>query len=274
MATRYMRTTNNSVDACAKEGVRLSKDFIHHLYTHNFDRCLSKLSKDFMWIGVHKGFYSTSYDEFAEFLKVDGINIRRASVSDEEYTVVACDEHMCCVSGKYLVLSPPDDDKICAYWNRCTFVWHRSGKKMLVAHLHLSAPADFVEEGDSYPIAAGTDTYRYMRSLIKLGSSRKNVSLYDTDGTVHWVHPSQIIYLEASRKRTIVHCMTKSIVVPAVIRDAVEMVGDKIMRVHRSYAVNRDHVVELKAGMLLLDDGTSIAIPAKRIADVRAGLTG
>jgi DNA-binding LytR/AlgR family response regulator len=109
---------------------------------------------------------------------------------------------------------------------------------------------------------------------MKLGSSRNSVSLYDVNGTVHWLHPSQIIYLEANRKRTVVHCMTKDIVVPAVIRDAVEMVDNKIIRVHRSYAVNRDHVIELKSGRLLLDDGTSIAIPAKRIADVRAGLTG
>jgi DNA-binding LytR/AlgR family response regulator len=123
------------------------------------------------------------------------------------------------------------------------------------------------------PVVAGTEAYRYMKTLIRMGSSRKNVSLYDVDGTLHWVHPSQIIYLEASRKRTIVHCMTKNIVVPAVIRDAIEMVDGKIMRVHRSYAVNRDHVIELKGGHLLLDDGTSIAIPAKRLADVRAALT-
>jgi hypothetical protein len=32
-------------------------------------------------------------------------------------------------------------------------------------------------------------------------------------------------------------------------------------------------VIELKAGRLLLDDGTTIVIPAKRLADVRAKLT-
>jgi DNA-binding LytR/AlgR family response regulator len=91
---------------------------------------------------------------------------------------------------------------------------------------------------------------------------------------VHWIHPSQIVYLKANRKRTIVHCMTKDIVVPAVIRDTLEMVGDKVMRVHRSFAVNRDHVVELTGTRLVLDDGTTISIPAKRLPDVKAELMG
>lgn len=274
MTTSKTRAAGGSKASCAKEALRLSKDFVHHLYGHDFDWCLRRVSNDFLLIGTQKESNVISRDEFAEFLTATSASARRSSITEEEYTVVNCTERTCSIAGRYLVLTPPDADKIYAHWNRCTFVWRRSGKKMLLAHLHLSAAVDYVEEVGAQPIAAGTETYKYMRSLIRLGSSRKSVSLYDVDGTVHWVHPSQIIYLEASRKRTIVHCMTKDIVVPAVIRDAVDMVGDKIIRVHRSYAVNRNHVVELKAGILLLDDGTSIVIPQKRIAEVRAQLTG
>ena len=274
MATSYMRTTESSVDTFAKEALRLTKDYLAHLHAQNFDWCLNKTAKDFNWIGLQKDYVANSRDAFAAFLDNKECSIEIATVTDEEYSVTLCSERICCISGRYLVITPPDSEYVYAHWNRCTLIWRRSGRRTQLAHLHISAPVDYVEEGDSYPITAGTETYRYMRSLRRLGSSRTNVSLYDVDGTVHWVHPSQIIYLEASRKRTIVHCMTKDIIVPAVIRDVVEMVGNKIMRVHRSYAVNRDHVVELKAGRLLLDDGTSIAIPAKRMADVRAQLTG
>ncbi len=273
MAIQYMRATESPVDALAKEALRLTKDFIHHLYGRNYDWCLNKIEKSFTWIGAQKDFCATSREDFGDFLDKDTLSISQATVADEEYTVACCTERMCCVTGRFIVLTLPEDEKLSTQWNRCTLVWHRSGRRNLLAHLHISVPADHLEEGASYPISAGTETYRYMKSLRRLGSSRKSVSLYDVDGTVHWVHPSQIIYLEANRKRTIVHCMTKDIVVPAVIRDAVEMVDGKILRVHRSYAVNRDHVVELKAGRLLLDDGTSIAIPAKRIADVRATLS-
>ena len=274
MATKYMRATESSGDAFASETLRLTKDFIRHLNNRNFDWCLNKTTKDFMWVGTQKDYVANSQAAFSEFLDNEAPNIKQATIADEEYSVVLSTERFCTIAGRFLVITQSDSDKVYTHWNRCTFVWQRVGRRTLLAHLHVSTPVGSTEEGDVYPIAAGAETYKYMQSLRRLGSSRKIVSLYDVDGTVHWVHPSQIIYLEASRKRTIVHCMTKDIVVPAVIRDAVEMVDNKIMRVHRSYAVNRDHIVELKAGRLLLDDGTSIVIPAKRIADVRAELTG
>ncbi len=273
MATSNTQAGTSSFERNAENALRLTKDYVHHFWARDFDWCLARSVDDFVWIGPQKDYYTTTLAEFSDLLSSIGTALLRSTVTDEQYSVVAVDENICSVVGRFLVLTPPNSDQIIAQWHRCTFVWRRSGRRMLITHFHLSSPNDYVEAGDSYPINAGTETYRYMKSLMKLGSSRKSVSLYDAEGTVHWVHPSQIIYMEANRKRTIVHCMTKNIVVPAVIRDAIEMVDGKIMRVHRSYAVNRDHVVELKAGRLLLDDGTSIAIPAKRIADVRAELT-
>lgn len=273
MAAKDMRANSSSVDEYAKEALRLCKDFVHHMWAYDFEWCLKRTAENIVWIGSQKDQYAATFDDFADALKVPEMP-PRSTVTEEAYAIVHVDESVCCVAGHFLVLTPPNSDKIYARWQRCTFVWKRVGKSFTLVHMHLSSPVDYVENGEGYPISAGTETYCYMRSLMKLGSSRNSVSLYDVNGTVHWLHPSQIIYLEANRKRTIVHCTTKDIVVPAVIRDAVEMVDNKIIRVHRSYAVNRDHVIELKSGRLLLDDGTSIAIPAKRIADVRAGLTG
>lgn len=269
MTARNTRGVSSSVDEYTREAMRLSKDFVHHVWAHDYDWCINRVTSDFMWIGPRKGQFTYSREDFGAVLQ--GLDKGfRSTVTDEEFVTIAAGAYLCCVVARFLVLTPSDAEQILAQWHRCTFMWKRTGRRQLLAHLHASSPIDYVEEGESYPIHAGTETYRYMKSLMKLGSSRNSVSIYDVEGTVHWVHPSQIIYLEANRKRTIVHCMTKDIVVPAVIRDAVDMVGPKVVRVHRSYAVNRDHVVELKAGRLLLDDGTSIAIPAKRLADVRA----
>ncbi len=274
MAMRNDRLTSGSAVGNAEDILRLTKEFLRRLCAHDFEWCLTKTGDPFVFIGPMKDQYCSSRKEFESTLDSIGADFGRSTITEESYNVASNTASVCVISGRFLVLTPPDDEKILPLWYSLTFVWRRSGRRVLLKHLHLSRPSDGSREVETYPIHAGTETYRYMKSLMRLGSSRKSVSLYDVDGTVHWVHPSQIIYLEANRKRTIVHCMTKDIVVPAVIRDAVEMVGNKIMRVHRSYAVNRDHVVELKAGRLLLDDGTSIAIPAKRIADVRAELTG
>jgi len=272
MVARNTRAAGNSVGDFKDVALSTTRDFVRHLWARDFDWCRNRTADDFVFIGPDHDYMSSDQNEFSDIIELLSQRIIRSSITDERYKVLIGDESICCVFGQFLVLTPPDEERIRAQWRRCTFVWRRSGKAISVVHAHISAPTDYVEEGESYPIHVGTETYRYMKSLMRLGSSRKSVSLYDVNGTVHWVHPSQIIYLEANRKRTIVHCMTKDIVVPAVIRDAVEMVDNKILRVHRSFAVNRDHVVELKGGILLLDDGTSIAIPAKRIADVRAEL--
>lgn len=273
MATRGMHATTNSVEGFEDEALRVTKDFVHHLWSKDFAWCANRVASEFVLIGSKNDHICQSHVEFRELLDTHGGDFVKSSVTEESYNGMACGDGHYCIMGRYLVLTPTDNEHINAQWYRCTFLWRRVGRKLVLKHLHLSVPTNVESDASGYPIVAGTETYRYMKSLMRMGSSRKNISVYDTEGTLHWVHPSQIVYLEANRKRTLVHCVTKDIVVPAVIRDTVDMIDEKIIRVHRSYAVNRDHVIELKAGRLLLDDGTTIVIPAKRLADVRAKLT-
>lgn len=251
----------------------VSKEYIRHLWAQDFEWCLARTAPDFVWIGPERDEHFFNADEFRATFSRFLADVGKVTISEEEYRVVAMGEDDCSVAGRLLVIGQPDQDQIYAQWYRFTFVWRLGDEGFRAAHLHLSVPKDSEGAWQNFPVRSDTDTYRYLKSLSKLGKSRRNVALYDSDGTVHWVHPSQVVYLEAQRKRTIVHCMTRDIVVPSMIKDVVEMIGDKIVRVHRSYAVNRDHVVELKAGRLLLDDGTSIVVPAKRLADVRALLS-
>ena len=274
MANHDTRASSSPGRDISSEAVRYSKDFVHHLWARDISWCLNRTASDFVWIGSRNDQFAQSQQEFSTMFDSLASADTRASVTNEEYTVVSTDDRYIAIAGRFLTLTPTDNQHINAQWYRCTLMWKRMGGKLLLSHLHMSAPIDDDGSEEGYPITAGTETYRYMKSLMRLGSSRKNISLYDVDGTVHWIHPSQIVYLKANRKRTIVHCMTKDIVVPAVIRDTVEMVGNKVMRVHRSFAVNRDHVVELTGTRLVLDDGTTISIPAKRLPDVKAELMG
>lgn len=265
-------TKRGAVDIFRDEALSQSQEFIQHLLNLDFDWCRLQVSSDFMFVGPQLIQYTTSFDDF-----FDSISPRRkenpTSATEEEYSVISCSGPLCVVAGRFLTFTPSEAQDIFAQWYRITMVWRRTSDGLRLQHLHMSTPEQGDGDSANLPVRTGTETYRYIKSLMKIGSTRKNISLYDVDGTVHWMHPSQVIYLEANRKRTIVHCMTKDVVVPAVIKDVIEMVGEKVVRVHRSYAVNRDHVVELKLGRLLLDDGTTISIPAKRIADVRAELS-
>lgn len=273
MAARGTYAHQGSLGDLADEALEESREYVRHLWSGDVAWCVERLAPTFVWIGPRRDERTFTPEEFGSYL-TDFIAKRgHATVSEEAYRVVSASETDCGVAGRYLAIGQPEGDQIKAQRYRVTLVWHVASRQLQLAHVHLSAPREGDSEGEAFPVRADSETYRYMKSLAKLGNARHNVSLYDTEGTVHWVHPSQVIYLEAQRKRTIVHCMTRDIVVPAVIKDTIDMIGSKIVRVHRSYAVNRDHVVELKAGRLLLDDGTSIGVPAKRLADVRALLS-
>lgn len=267
----YVR--HGSLEGLREETLDESREYVRHLWLGDLDWCVERVAPDFVWIGPDRDEHAFTAEAYREYLTKFLAERGRVTISEEEYRVVAVSEADCSVAGRFIAIGQPEGDQIQAQWYRITLVWRVASRQLQLAHLHLSVPKSSEDGWENFPVRADTDTYRYMKSLAKLGNSRNNVSLYDTEGTVHWVHPSQVVYLEAQRKRTIVHCMTRDIVVPAVIKDTVEMIGDKIVRVHRSYAVNRDHVVELKAGRLLLDDGTSIGVPAKRLADVRALLS-
>lgn len=267
----YVR--HGSLGGLREEALEESREYVRHLWSCDLDWCAERVAAAFVWIGPQRDEHTFTAGAYREYLAKFLVDRGRVTISEEEYRVVTASEAGCSVAGRFIAISQPEGDQIHAQWYRITLVWRVASRQLQLAHLHLSVPKSSDDEWENFPVRADTDTYRYMKSLAKLGNSRHNVSLYDTEGTVHWVHPSQVVYLEAQRKRTVVHCMTRDIVVPAVIKDTVEMLGPKIVRVHRSYAVNRDHVVELKAGRLLLDDGTSIGVPAKRLADVRALLS-
>lgn len=273
MVNKGTAARGGSVSVIRDEALLESKEYVHHLWSRDLDWCLERVTPDFAWIGPERDEHSFEPGAYRDYLTRFMADMGKVTISEEEYRIVSAGERVCSVAGRFIAISQPDGDQILAQWYRFTFVWRFVEGQPRLAHLHLSVPREGEAQWEHFPMRADSDTYRYMKSLAKLGSSRHNVSLYDTEGTVHWVHPSQVIYLEAQRKRTVVHCMTRDIVVPSVIKDAVEMIGPKIVRIHRSYAVNRDHVVELKAGRLLLDNGVSIAIPQKRLADVRASLS-
>lgn len=273
MVTKGTTEHHGSAFALRDEALLLSKEFLHHVWSRNFEWCEGRVAPDFVWIGPDRDEHPFGSEELRENVSRLLDDLDKVTVSEEEYRVVDSSEAGCSVAGRFLAIGQQEGEQIIAQRYRFTFVWRLVPEGLMLAHLHLSVPQDAEGEWKSLPVRTDSDTYRYMKSLAKLGKSRRNVALYDADGTVHWVHPSQVIYLEAQRKRTIVHCMTRDIVVSSMIKDVIELIGDKMVRVHRSYAVNRDHVVELKAGRLLLDDGTTIVVPAKRLADVRALLS-
>ena len=128
MATKGASATTGSVENNAKEALRLTKDYVHHFWARDFDWCLSRSASNLVWIGPQKGYYTTTIEEFSDLLTSVGTALLRSTVTDEEYTLISSDEHLCVVVSKFLALTPPSSDQIVAKWvveKECVALRHR-----------------------------------------------------------------------------------------------------------------------------------------------------
>ena len=94
--------------------------------------------------------------------------------------------------------------------------------------------------------ASGARTNGELKTSPKEG--KVSLQARDSKGLTHWVQPSSVIY--------------------AVL----EQLGNVVIKVHRSYAVNPAYVSTLENEMLYLTTGDKVPVPAKRVKTVRAAL--
>ena len=122
----------------------------------------------------------------------------------------------------------------------------------------------------STKVAIGED----MRALGQKGIRTTRIPLQanDSSGTTHWLSPEDIVYVEANHQYTNVHCRTKNVRLRATFSNVVEQLGDTVMKVHRSYAVNPLYASHLEREILYLTTGDKVPVPSKRVRQVRKDL--
>ena len=118
--------------------------------------------------------------------------------------------------------------------------------------------------------ASGTRTNGELKTSPKEG--KVSLQARDSKGLTHWVQPSSVIYVEASHQYTNVYCRDRSIRLRTPFSTVLEQLGNVVIKVHRSYAVNPAYVSTLENEMLYLTTGDKVPVPAKRVKTVRAAL--
>ncbi len=92
----------------------------------------------------------------------------------------------------------------------------------------------------------------------------------DVSGESHALRPREIIHLEASRQRTAIHCVDRTVLVNRGIGElASELPKDEFLQVRRGNVVNVAHVVRWDASKVELADGVSVPLPVRRSVAIR-----
>ena len=139
---------------------------------------------------------------------------------------------------------------------------------------HTSLP----EEQSAASVISAESIRSFASELLRASGARTNeegkVSLQarDSKGLTHWVQPSSVIYVEASHQYTNVYCRDRSIRLRTPFSTVLEQLGNVVIKVHRSYAINPAYVSTLENEMLYLTTGDKVPVPAKRVKTVRAAL--
>lgn len=104
-------------------------------------------------------------------------------------------------------------------------------------------------------------------------NQQDSLQITDAKSVTHWVAPESIMYASAAHQYTVVHCRDREIKVRGSITSVCEFLGELVVRVHRSYAVNPLYIDHMKGEMLFLIDGTKVPIPTRNVRKVRLALS-
>lgn len=251
--------------------IDLSRQFVTRYYRHQFDWCLAQCAPGITFIGTSPSAVATGREDFDRTVRAANADLPQGLVGsfDASATTVA-GSGATLVSCRFLLASDPLSGRVRATQKRGTLLWDTTDGRPSLLHLHFSTPLD--STSTSVDDTSASETYRYAKVILDQLIRRSAVTVRDTSGTQHYLSATEVRYVEASRQRTLIHCLERTIAVRRGFKDLVEAFEEGLVPVHRSFAVCPLYVWAIRSDGVLLDDGTEIPIPRRRTQEVRARL--
>lgn len=252
----------------------MTKEFVHRFWNGEVAWCVDRLAEDFLWIGAQEDQSIVPRDEFRCQMEEITRGRPRVVLANERYVPVAAAAELCVTAGSYLGFSDPSSGQVLAQEQRFTFVWDAAGPSPKIRHYHVSNPLQIAVNDESFPAHMGRQTYLYVEAILRQRSRKDSIAVHDVQGVAHLVQPGSVVYAEARKQHTLLHCPNADIVLYGCMSGVLDRLDLNLVRVHRSFAVNPRHVERLDKRDLVMDDGSVIEIPTKRLAQAKADLLG
>ena len=252
-----------------QDAVELTRMIMRKHYERDLDFVIEQMAEDIMWIGPIKSQFINGLDNFKKILEIEqGIPFQ---IKGDVYELVGENEKGCVVSGKYTVYNEGVQNYIMLAEQRCTFVYRRQEGRLLAIHIHVSNTADNLLIGDEkyFPFKAGRENYEYMQKLIQEKISKeKKVCFKGLDKEEYFVDINQIIYIEAGHRKSRLQCVGQAMYIRVPIGEIETKLPAQFVRIHRSYIINLDYVLNVQYREITMYDGSTLPIPEKRYHQV------
>lgn len=257
----------------AEEVIYKTRQVVHLFYTRNIPPMAAMLDDDFVWIGAYEFQYIRGKKEFLHSIQ-DESNEMPVHVSEEEFHILAHDRNLWTVYGRYTATAVQEDNTMLLAKTRNTFVWQQVDDKLVLLHIHGSHARDVPLEFSGNIPPSITDSgawFESLKSVDRLVGPPKKLIFRDSNGTYHFVLPSEILYIKAEDKQCTVHTGNGSFVARILLKDFSDK-SPLFLQCHRSYLVNIHSIKAIKRYELKLSDGTILPISKERYMNVKEQL--
>ena len=143
-----------------------------------------------------------------------------------------------------------------------------SAKENYALDLFRNRPFDFLIK----PVSKER-IFRALREYINEYYTASNFFEYTLDRKKHSISASQILYLQSNRKKLIVVTVNGSMEIYDKLDDVLQTEsGSHLLRIHRCYAVNPEHIAQFSFEEIVMDNGERLSISRSLRQSVRERL--
>lgn len=266
-----------STDVVGKSGLpKLASRLVTAYYQKDYDAILAYLTPDCLFIGAGS---DVSYGA-RSLSRVIAANAAMPTflVRDAEFHLVETNSPQeAVIVGFYTIYSDADHHMLASERQRLTINCRRQNGAWKAYLVHASNEWGPLDEGIAFPARVSRQTYRYVQDILRASRSRTDGSsesiTLPVEGGTAFVNPAQIVYAEASAKKALLHLTDRTITVKLLLSNVIDLLPQQFTRVHRSYVVNRNHIVSLAGGEVVMSNGDHIPIPKRRRREIELELS-
>lgn len=255
------RMLKKNIEHCIELTDRILSDH----YRANSDLLMEHIDENCLWIGSCDSEYYRGKETIMEVLNKWRGNLPLITLISKEFTCVTHDRHSCTISGRYIGVTDEDSGEIFSDRQRVTFSWKEKAGSLRLMHIHLSNPLKNLRDDEVFPHEIGMYTKEYMHLLIRKEMDAMGaVIVKDINNITYKISVGKIIYFEAFNMKTLIHTMEGDILAKMPLSELkeqlVQIEDNPIVRIHKSFCVNRFYVESIQRYELQLRGGYRVPV--------------
>lgn len=288
-----MRSRSDDVALMCENLARLSCKFVHCYWNGQVDWCCDRVAEDAVMVLLGEDVPVAGADALRQAFERLAGSKPRVILLNEAYNVSACGDYLFSVMGTCTAYLSAKGAGMQERTLRASLLWRsklNNDMELVQGHFSLGEGPAIRNESRKVAVAEreagigedvgnrGTaslpDADEHVRRIIKStgADDTRNIVVRDKNGTTRFFNSNDIRYLRAQGRRTEVFHRTGSLCVPQPIGKLAQEVGGAFVPLHRSYLVNAFFIESLSRAGCVLDDGTVLPVPVRRLIEIRAAV--